>query len=106
MDQGPGYRHRFVNTDWLDDANANRIADLQRGMRRGDVIVGTPTFSIEVITVPVSEVDRAVRFYVDQVGFTLNVDYSPNDAFLRALITWPCLNDGAAIDFGFHLVSN
>ena len=25
---------------------------------------------------------------------------------LRALITWPCLNDGAAIDFGFHLVSN
>jgi len=25
---------------------------------------------------------------------------------LRALITWPRLSDGAAVDFGFHLVSN
>jgi catechol 2,3-dioxygenase-like lactoylglutathione lyase family enzyme len=41
----------------------------------------TPTFSVEVITLPVSDVERAVRFYVDQVGFTLDVDYSPNDAF-------------------------
>ena len=29
----------------------------------------TPTFSIEVITLPVSNVERALRFYVDQVGF-------------------------------------
>ena len=28
-------------------------------------------FSVEVITLPVSDVDRALRFYVDQVGFTL-----------------------------------
>ena len=32
--------------------------------------------SIEVITLPVSDVERALRFYVDQVGFTLDVDYS------------------------------
>ena len=38
-------------------------------------------FSVEVITLPVSDVDRALRFYVDQVGFTLDVDYSPNNAF-------------------------
>src|ERR1700722_11674116 len=38
-------------------------------------------FSVEVITLPVSDVERALRFYVDQVGFTLDVDYSPNDAF-------------------------
>ena len=31
-------------------------------------------FSIEVITLPVSDVERALRFYVDQVGFTLDVD--------------------------------
>jgi len=37
--------------------------------------------SVEVITLPVSDVERALRFYVDQVGFTLNVDYAPNDAF-------------------------
>lgn len=36
-----------------------------------------PTFSVEVITLPVRDVQRALRFYVDQVGFTLDVDYSP-----------------------------
>jgi catechol 2,3-dioxygenase-like lactoylglutathione lyase family enzyme len=43
--------------------------------------VKSPTSSVEVITLPVSDVERALRFYVDQVGFTLDVDYSPNDAF-------------------------
>ena len=27
-------------------------------------------YSIEVITLPVSDVDRALQFYVDRVGFT------------------------------------
>jgi predicted enzyme related to lactoylglutathione lyase len=27
--------------------------------------------SVEVITLPVSDIERALRFYVDQVGFTL-----------------------------------
>jgi catechol 2,3-dioxygenase-like lactoylglutathione lyase family enzyme len=49
--------------------------------------VGTPTFSIEVITLPVSDVDRALRFYVDQVGFNLDVDYRPNDAFRVVQLT-------------------
>src|SRR5262247_4868453 len=48
-----------------------------------------PTFSVEVITVPVSDVDRALRFYVDQVGFTLDVDYSPNDSFRVVQFTPP-----------------
>jgi hypothetical protein len=30
---------------------------------------------------PVREVKGARQFYVDQVGFPLDVDYSPNDAF-------------------------
>ena len=45
--------------------------------------------SIEVITLPVSDVERALRFYVDQVGFTLDVDYSPNDAFRVVQLTPP-----------------
>ena len=48
-----------------------------------------PTFSVEVITAPVSDVERALRFYVDQVGFTLDVDYSPNDAFRVVQLTPP-----------------
>ena len=49
----------------------------------------TPMFSVEVITLPVSDVERALRFYVDQVGFTLDVDYSPNDAFRVVQLTPP-----------------
>jgi catechol 2,3-dioxygenase-like lactoylglutathione lyase family enzyme len=45
--------------------------------------------SIEVITLPVGDVERALRFYVDQVGFTLDVDYSPNDGFHVVQLTPP-----------------
>jgi predicted enzyme related to lactoylglutathione lyase len=48
-----------------------------------------PTFSVEVIILPVSDVERALRFYVDQVGFTLDVDYAPNDAFRVVQLTSP-----------------
>ena len=48
-----------------------------------------PTFAVEVITLPVSDVERALRFYVDQVGFTLDVDYSPNHAFRVVQLTPP-----------------
>jgi catechol 2,3-dioxygenase-like lactoylglutathione lyase family enzyme len=51
--------------------------------------VKTSTFSVEVITLPVSDVDRALRFYVDQAGFTLDVDFSPNDAFRVVQLTPP-----------------
>ncbi|HWZ06971.1 MAG TPA: VOC family protein [Bradyrhizobium sp.] len=47
------------------------------------------TFSVEVIILPVSDVDRALRFYVDRVGFTLDVDYAPNDAFRVVQLTPP-----------------
>jgi catechol 2,3-dioxygenase-like lactoylglutathione lyase family enzyme len=46
-------------------------------------------FSVEVITLPVSDVDRALRFYVDRVGFTLDVDYAPSDAFRVVQLTPP-----------------
>jgi catechol 2,3-dioxygenase-like lactoylglutathione lyase family enzyme len=45
--------------------------------------------SIEVITLPVADVERALRFYVDRVGFTLDVDYSPNDTFRVVQLTPP-----------------
>ena len=60
--------------------------------------MSTPTFSIEVITVPVSDVDRALRFYIDQVGFTLGVDYSPNDKFRGVQLTPP--GSGCSIQIG------
>jgi catechol 2,3-dioxygenase-like lactoylglutathione lyase family enzyme len=51
--------------------------------------VTKPALSVEVITLPVSDVERALRFYVDQVGFVLDVDYSPNDAFRVVQLTPP-----------------
>jgi catechol 2,3-dioxygenase-like lactoylglutathione lyase family enzyme len=51
--------------------------------------VGKATLSVEVITILVSNVERALRFYVDRVGFTLDVDYSPNDAFRVVQLTPP-----------------
>lgn len=32
---------------------------------------------IELVPIPVSDVDRAMTFYTDQVGFTGDVDVSP-----------------------------
>jgi catechol 2,3-dioxygenase-like lactoylglutathione lyase family enzyme len=49
----------------------------------------TANFSVEVITLPVSNVDRALRFYVDRVGFALDIDYSPNNTFRVVQLTPP-----------------
>jgi catechol 2,3-dioxygenase-like lactoylglutathione lyase family enzyme len=38
-------------------------------------------YKLEVVVVPVSDVDRAKAFYVDQVGFVLDVDHQPNEEF-------------------------
>jgi hypothetical protein len=61
------------------------------------------TFSVEVITLPVSDVDRALRFYVDRVGFTLDVDYAPSDAFRVVQLTPP--GSGCSIQIGNGLTN-
>jgi catechol 2,3-dioxygenase-like lactoylglutathione lyase family enzyme len=44
---------------------------------------------LEVITVPVSDVDRSLAFYTEQVGFTLDVDYQPSADFRVVQLTPP-----------------
>lgn len=63
--------------------------------------MGTPTFSVEVITLPVSNIERALRFYVDRVGFTLDVDDSPNGAFRVVQLTPP--GSSCSIQIGYGL---
>jgi predicted enzyme related to lactoylglutathione lyase len=67
------------------------ICECRSGLysQRGEGAVSAPKFSVEVITLPVSDVDRAMRFYVHKVGFTLDVDYSPNDNFRVVQLTPP-----------------
>jgi catechol 2,3-dioxygenase-like lactoylglutathione lyase family enzyme len=38
-------------------------------------------FKLEVVVVPVSDVDRAKAFYAEQVGFPVDVDHAPDEHF-------------------------
>jgi catechol 2,3-dioxygenase-like lactoylglutathione lyase family enzyme len=42
---------------------------------------------VEVITIPVSDVDRALAFYTEQAGFHLDVDYHPASGFRVVQLT-------------------
>lgn len=42
-------------------------------------MVSPLTYRLEVVVLPVSDVDRAKAFYVDQVGFHLDVDHRNGD---------------------------
>ena len=46
-------------------------------------------FRLELVNVPVSDVDRAKAFYVDQVGFNLDHDHAVSDEMRFVQITPP-----------------
>jgi catechol 2,3-dioxygenase-like lactoylglutathione lyase family enzyme len=49
----------------------------------------TSALLLEVMTLPVKDVGRALRFYVEHVGCALDVDYAPTEAFRVAQLTPP-----------------
>ncbi|OBG30208.1 VOC family protein [Mycobacterium sp. 852002-51057_SCH5723018] len=59
---------------------------------------------LEVVILPVADPDRSLRFYRDQVGFTLDVDYAPATEF-RVIQLTP---EGSAtsIQFGVGLTNS
>lgn len=58
------------------------------------------SLSIEVIVVPVTDVERSLRFYVDKVGFAMDVDYSPTSTFRVIQLTPPGSNCSIQIGNG------
>ena len=44
---------------------------------------------LELVLIPVSDVDRAKAFYAEQLGFTLDVDHAPNEEFRVVQLTPP-----------------
>jgi catechol 2,3-dioxygenase-like lactoylglutathione lyase family enzyme len=46
-------------------------------------------FKLELVLVPVSDVDRAKEFYVERCGFNLDVDHQPSETFRVVQITPP-----------------
>jgi catechol 2,3-dioxygenase-like lactoylglutathione lyase family enzyme len=46
-------------------------------------------FKLELVVIPVSDVDRAKAFYIDKAGFTLDVDHRAGEAFRVVQLTPP-----------------
>jgi len=61
-------------------------------------------WSLEVITVPVTDVDRARDFYKDQVGFNLDHDSWPMDGVRVVQLTPP--GSGCSIVMGVGLADS
>ena len=62
--------------------------------------------TLEVVPLPVTDVDRACAFYTEQVGFILDVDYRPTPDFRVVQLTPPgsaCSVHLVAADSGSRL---
>lgn len=46
-------------------------------------------WKLEVVVVPVADVNRAKRFYSEQMGFVVDVDHQPNEHFRIVQLTPP-----------------
>jgi catechol 2,3-dioxygenase-like lactoylglutathione lyase family enzyme len=46
-------------------------------------------FKLELVRVPVSDVDRAKAFYTEKAGFQLDVDHRPGENFRVVQMTPP-----------------
>jgi catechol 2,3-dioxygenase-like lactoylglutathione lyase family enzyme len=55
-------------------------------------------YKLEVVVVPVSDVDRAKHFYAEQVGFVVDVDHAPNEHFRVVQLTPP--GSGCSVTIG------
>ena len=46
-------------------------------------------YKLELLLVPVSDIDRAKAFYTEKLGFSLDVDHAPSDDFRVVQMTPP-----------------
>ena len=62
-------------------------------------------YKLELVLVPVSDVDRAKTFYGDKVGFNLDVDHRASDEFRVVQMTPPGSACSITIGTGLALVA-
>ena len=55
-------------------------------------------YKLELVLIPVSDIDAAKAFYMDKAGFVLDVDHQPNDEFRVVQLTPP--GSACSITFG------
>jgi catechol 2,3-dioxygenase-like lactoylglutathione lyase family enzyme len=58
-------------------------------------------YRLEVVVVPVTDVDRAKAFYADRLGFHVDVDHAPSDQFRVVQLTPP--GSGCSVTIGTGL---
>ncbi len=58
-------------------------------------------WTLEVVVVPVADVDRAKKFYSEQVGFNVDVDHRAGESFRVVQLTPP--GSGCSISIGVGL---
>jgi catechol 2,3-dioxygenase-like lactoylglutathione lyase family enzyme len=56
---------------------------------------------LELVLLPVSDVDRAKAFYTEKLGFHLDVDHQPNEAFRVVQVTPP--GSACSVTFGIGI---
>ncbi|MFE7316548.1 VOC family protein [Streptomyces sp. NPDC057555] len=59
-------------------------------------------YRLELIPLPVTDVDRAKAFYADRLGFKVDLDFSPNEAFRVVQLTPP--GSACSISIGSGIV--
>ncbi|HKA69720.1 MAG TPA: glyoxalase superfamily protein [Actinomycetes bacterium] len=60
-------------------------------------------YKLELVLIPVSDVDKAKEFYIEKVGFTLDVDHRAGDSFRVVQLTPP--GSACSISIGVGITS-
>jgi catechol 2,3-dioxygenase-like lactoylglutathione lyase family enzyme len=60
-------------------------------------------WKLELVLLPVTDVDRAKTFYIENVGFNLDVDHQASEAFRVVQLTPP--GSACSISFGIGITS-
>src|SRR4051794_29841276 len=99
---GTGARLRAGHDKPVPPANTNRPTEVSMSSTSIDTSMGTPEvgtidMKLEVVTVPVSDVDRAKRFY-QNLGWRLDADIAAGDDMRLVQMTPP--HSACSIHFG------
>jgi catechol 2,3-dioxygenase-like lactoylglutathione lyase family enzyme len=78
------------------------ISEMQREPTGETSHTSTVDMKLEVVVVPVSDIDRAKRFYGD-LGWRLDLDYSPGDDYRVIQFTPP--GSGCSVIFGKNVTT-
>ena len=69
------------------------MSDTQMSTETGTPQLSTVDFKLEVLTVPVSDVDRAKAFY-QRLGWRLDADYATDEGTLQGVVPGVIPDDG------------